>query len=296
MQPEDHKNALAILLGAAFYGFITVGGKYFSDVGYSLYEIALLVVFAAIPLLPFLIIKKYRIRKAQLRFFLMFGLIGALLQLSQFAGIVLGMPVAIVALLLYTQPIWTIGFSKWFLNEKITPRKLAAAALALLGIMVLLNPFAIDVKKDFVGIIASVLAGLLLSLWVICGRRSGLRNQHIITTTFGYAFFSGVWLLLFHPLFSQLITDSQFTRLDFTVYQDYFWSVAAFAVFAQVVPACLVFWGMQKIEASTAGILLLLEPVSAALLAWFIFQEPLTANIWFGGGLILFANYVLFKK
>ena len=123
-----------------------------------------------------------------------------------------------------------------------------------------------------------------------------MRNQHTITTTFGYAFFSGVWLLLFHPLFSQLITDSQFTRLDFSVYPDYFWAVAAFALFAQVVPACLVFWGMQKIEASTAGILLLLEPVSAALLAWFIFQEPLTANIWFGGGLILLANYILFTR
>ncbi len=208
----------------------------------------------------------------------------------------LGVPVAIVALLLYTQPIWTTVLGKVLLSEAITPKKIVAAVLAVCGLLVLINPFGMDVAFAPLGLLSAVLAGLCLSLWVIWGRKSGLHQQHFITTTFGYAAASGFFLLLFQPLLSGMFEDSAFLTVDWHKYAEHWPAVAAFVLFAGLTPAFLAFSGMRKVEASTAGILLLFEPVSAAVLAYLLFSQPLTANIWLGGGIILLANYVLLRR
>ena len=122
--PSIYAARFSILLAAIFYGLITVAGKYFADHGFSLYEISLLVVFMPVVLLPVLIVRKQLWPPRQtLGFYLIFGLISAALQLTQFAGIVLGVPVAVVALLLYTQPVWTTVFGRLLLiNSPPTPR------------------------------------------------------------------------------------------------------------------------------------------------------------------------------
>ncbi len=284
-------------MAALFYGFITIGGQYFTNVGFSLYEISLLLMFVPLPLLPLLIAKpQYRIKRETLGFYTVFGLIGAALQITQFGGIVLGVPVAVVALLLYTQPLWTIILGKVLLNEKISLRKTTAAGLALLGVFCLLQPAGQDNSLDGYGLASAILAGLFLSLWVIWGRKSGLRREHFITSSFGYASFSSAWLLLLYPIVLQFWGDDHFLRLDFGKYFNHIYAVAAFAVFAGVFPACLAFAGMRTVDASSAGVLLLFEPVSAAILAFFIFGQSLTANIWLGGCLILSANYILLRK
>jgi drug/metabolite transporter (DMT)-like permease len=53
---------------------------------------------------------------------------------------------------------------------------------------------------------------------------------------------------------------------------------------------------MKKVPSSEAGVILLLEPVSGALLAAFFLHQPLTLNILLGGGLILFSNYLVVYK
>jgi len=73
-------------------------------------------------------------------------------------------------------------------------------------------------------------------------------------------------------------------------------AVGGFTIFAGVLPNLLAFAGMRKVDASTTGVLLLFEPISAAVLAFIFFNQPLTSNIWLGGGLILFSNYILLRK
>ncbi|MBU4492316.1 MAG: hypothetical protein KKD69_07635 [Euryarchaeota archaeon] len=49
-------------------------------------------------------------------------------------------------------------------------------------------------------------------------------------------------------------------------------------------------------HASIAGIVLLLEPVSAIILAAIFFTQPIGLNIISGGTLILFSNYLVIHK
>jgi DME family drug/metabolite transporter len=69
-----------------------------------------------------------------------------------------------------------------------------------------------------------------------------------------------------------------------------------FGFIAGVIPHLLFYRGMQKIHASTAGIMLLLEPVGATLLAAILFSQPIGLNILSGGGLILLSNYLIISK
>ena len=163
-------NHLSIALGASFYGLITVGGKYFADLGFSLYEIAFLIMALALFLLPALCWRpQWRLRLSDWRFFSVFGLIGALLQLGQFAGLVLGLPVAVVAFLLYSQPIFTILLGRLILRETITAPKLIAAGMALAGVAVLFRPWQSLDSESWIGLLAALSSGLWLALWVVWG-------------------------------------------------------------------------------------------------------------------------------
>ena len=289
---------LAVMAGAAGYGGITVGGRWLSDRGFSLYEISLTgVVFTALALLPALLMTpRLRLRRSELGLFAIFGFVGATLQLTQFAGIVLGVPVALVALLLYTQPVWTVLLGRIWLEEPITGRKVGAAALAAVGVLVLFDPRGAAGTAPTIGLLAALAAGLALSFWVILARSSALRGNPAVTTTFGYTAFSAVWLLAAWPLATLVLPSASLGRVSVAPFLAQWHWVALYTVGANLLPALLAMWGMRRVDASTAGVLLLLEPVSAALLAWPLFGETLEGNVAVGGGLILAANWILLRR
>jgi drug/metabolite transporter (DMT)-like permease len=69
-----------------------------------------------------------------------------------------------------------------------------------------------------------------------------------------------------------------------------------FALLSHIIPALFFFKGIRKIEAFIAGIVLLLEPVSATVLASILFGQPIGFNLVTGGFLILISNYLAIQK
>ena len=110
-----------VFIAALLFGTITVGGQFFANLGFSVYEISIFTLLSMIILLLPLSLNKFKeiIKKDLLWFFLLLGLMGAFMHLGQYASIVLGVPVAVVALVLYSQPIWTTLFGRFILKEKI---------------------------------------------------------------------------------------------------------------------------------------------------------------------------------
>jgi drug/metabolite transporter (DMT)-like permease len=68
-----------------------------------------------------------------------------------------------------------------------------------------------------------------------------------------------------------------------------------FALLSGIFPHLLLYKGLQKIQASVAGVILLLEPISATILAAIFFNQLITFNIIMGGILILISNYLVIK-
>jgi drug/metabolite transporter, DME family len=202
-------------------------------------------------------------------FFVVYGLIGGLLELAMFGGIALGVHVAVVALLLYTQPIWTIIFGRLLLREGISTKKLLAVVVAMSGIILLVRPWGI---------------------------KSVLQRQHFVTTTIGWTGFSVIWLMLLWPIFYYFFPYAIITRISVNLPKEFLAYLLVYAAIAGVIPHLLFYRGFKKIEASLAGILLLLEPISASILAALFFDQPIGLGIILGGALILLSNYFVIRS
>jgi len=280
-----------VSVAAVLFGTVVVGGQHFHKAGLSLYEICLFpLLFTFLALLPGLLSHRKDLTGLSLSFFAIYGLIGALAELAQFGGVVRGVPVAVTALLLYSQPAWTLLFGKVFLNEPISKPKLFAAVLAVLGVALLVNSDTGTDKYDSKGIISALLGGLFISLWVIWGRKSGIDQRHYVVTTAAWAGFSSLWLVALWPIAVIITSDEKLTRISLVRVFEFWPSLASFALVAGVLPGLLLFKGLQSVSASTAGILLLLEPVSATLLSVALLSQRVNALIVLGGALILLAN------
>jgi drug/metabolite transporter (DMT)-like permease len=288
---------LLIVIAAILYGTITPGAQMLLNLGMTAYELALFsMLFMSLMLLPAIILRPaYRIKRDMLRFFIVFGLFNAFQEITQFAALGWGVPVAVVALLMYCQPIWTTLFGRLMLKERIDGKKILALVIALIGIIVIVEPWKITgvVSMPLRGIIAAILGGLFLSLWVIWSRIGGINKKHHVTAAFGCMSFSFLWLLVLRPIFSLIVQDSAITGAKLAFPPIGWAGLALFALISGVLPAMFFYRGIKKINASTAGIILLLEPVSAALIAALLLAQPLGLNVIIGGIIIIISNFII---
>jgi len=283
---------ILIAMAGILFGTITVSAQLLTNMGLSLYEISVYTtIFSLLLLTPLIISRKYLLQKDEIRFFLIYGLIQSLLQIFQMGGVVLGVPVAVVAFLLYTQPIYTTILGKVMMSEEVNRRKIIALSVAIFGIFVLLKPWDITSIGNLLGIFSSLLGGVFLSLWVIYGRIGGLEKKHSVKFTFYMFLFSFFWLLLFAPILSLTKNDILIKFVSYPLKYWMYFAVISFVAF--VLPITLFYKGIQRVPASSAGIIMLLEPVSATIIAGILFGQKITVNIIFGGFLILLSNYIV---
>lgn len=278
-------------------GAIIFGGKIFSNLGLSLYQISTLpFIIVVILLSPLFIFKKdYRPKNEHLFILFLFGLVNSLLVLCEFGPVVLGVPVAVTVFLIYTQPLWTILLGAIFLKEKISWKNIIACILVLLGAAILVNPRGIE-SSNLAGIIVALVGGILLSAWIVIGGFASQRKVNPITTIFVGRFFMLIILAVLYPLLSGFIIDPKIISFSFSLPPSIWFYIIIFSVFALILNNFLCLTGLKKIPVNSASIILLLEPISAALLSLFFLHQPLGWNVLLGGTLILVANYLIIPK
>jgi len=92
------------------------------------------------------------------------------------------------------------------------------------------------------------------------------------------------------------MSDPIYTNLSFNLSGTIWLYILGFAIFANIIPHLFYYAGTLKVQSSIAGIILLLEPVSATLLAAIFLGQMLTWNIFIGGIFVLTANWIILRK
>jgi drug/metabolite transporter (DMT)-like permease len=291
---KEYKGYIFLAIAGILNGTITVSSQLMKNLGLSLFETSLYpLLFSLTLFVPIVIIKKELFARREIKIFLVYGLIQALLQIFQMGSVNLGTPVAIVAFLLYTQPIYTAVLGKFMLSEKISKRKILAIFVTIVGLLVLLRPWDVQNVGNPIGIVLAVLGGIFLSLWVVYGKKTGM-DKNPVRSGFGLMMFAVIWLAIFAPFIS-LINDSSIIK--FTAYPVGYWLYfVGIAAISQVIPLFIFYRGIRSVSASTAGIILLIEPVSALILASLLFSQPITLNIIIGGAIILLSNWLVITE
>lgn len=283
------KEAWYVVAAALIFGIVPFAGQVFLDAGLNVFEISILpFIISTIVLLPFILLRKsMRIDWTLWKIFLLFGIINVPLTLGQFTALNLGIPVTVVALLLCTHPIWTIIMGKIFLKERITASKIIACVLVMIGAFILINP-RVDAPLNTFGVIMALIAGFGLAAWTVAGNYAAKTSAHPLTVKFTSGIFFLVVMFAAWPLFEKSTASDLSTQI--WIY------MVIFALLTQVIAHFILFKGFLKVQAGTGAIILLLQTIVAAILAYAFLDQQLTWNIAIGGTMIILANYVVIRK
>jgi drug/metabolite transporter (DMT)-like permease len=191
-------------------------------------------------------------------------------------------PAGLVALLLYLYPALVTALSALVLGEKLTARKLAALAIALLGTALTIGPAS---AASPLGIVLGVGAAAIYAVYIIACSRLSTRvaARPMATVVIASA---GV-----------VFTAAAFARGPAWPQTPAGWlAVAGIAVFSTVVAIVLFFAGLERIGPTRAAVLSTIEPLCTVLLAATFLGERIAPWQLLGGALILTAVVLLARR
>lgn len=203
-----------------------------------------------------------------------FGLVGvAFLYGAYFMAVQEG-GAALAAVLLYTAPVWVAVLAALFLHERMGARKVAALALALGGVVgiALASGGGGGVRVTPAALGWGLASGWAYALYYLFGKRYFERYE--TSTIFMYALPVGALAMLPFVEFAPKSATS--------------WAALTFLAVVPTYGAYLFYGaGLKRIEATRAATVATVEPVVAAVAAYFAWGERWSPSGYLFAGLVL---------
>jgi drug/metabolite transporter (DMT)-like permease len=258
---------LEILLSGFFFGTIPIFSAFLHKLEVSSFQQATfrLAISIAIILgiiLLFKRIKDLQICKTDLPVFLAYGFFLSMSYFTYLSSISLGTPVIEAVFLTYTQPLFVIIFGKLILKESMTKIKSIAAVLSVAGAALILQIWTIDISynKPFLGDFLAILNGFFYAFYIIIGRYIRLEKKYnYIATTFWSFILGLVWLIPCWLLIGLIMVDKNIVGISLLLPLSAWNFLFGLALFSTVLPYILLNHGLKEVDASQAGIMLLIE-------------------------------------
>lgn len=276
-----------VLVAGVLWGIIALFTKPLHAAGLSAIEIAAVRMFVSSATMLLLLLatnrSKLRIQPRHLWMFIGTGIVSVIMfNVCYFTCIQLS-EVSIAVVLLYTSPLWVALMSALFFRERMTPRKIAALAMAMTGCVLIagmtsgasLTPAALGI---------GLAAGFFFALYSIFSRVA-LRHYSSETVTF-YTFFVAALALTF------VGNPGHIVSVVLASPSVALWGVGISLV-CTVFPYILYTKGLGYMDTSRAANLATAEPLVGSALGIFAFGETVSAAKLCGMALVLGAVVVL---
>ena len=177
-----------------------------------------------------------------------------------------------------TAPVFVIVFGLVFLSYKINISFIAILCLAMLGIFLVVQPG--DERAffgDSLALIAAVFyAGYILSIKDLTNVIKPAKTLYYVTLVTSLCLLP----LSFIEAGSLLISYPEFILL------------LIYALFSQTIAQGLITKGISRVSAHLSSLVLLMQPVAAALYGWLLLGELFTPTQIIGGLIVLLAIYL----
>jgi drug/metabolite transporter, DME family len=205
-----------------------------------------------------------------------FGIVGVAIFYSAYQLAVQTGGAALASVLLYTAPVWVAIFSALFLRERMTGRKLLAVTLAIAGVagIAVAGGGAGGVRLSAAALFWGLLSGWTYALYYLFGKRY-FDRYHTAT-------------LFFHALPIGALALLPFVR--FSPKTGAAWMAIVFLAVVPTYTSYLLYSaGLRRIEATQAATVATLEPVVAAIVAYFAWNERMGTVGYLFAGLVVIA-------
>ncbi len=283
------KGYLFILLAAVIYSTTEVALKLLGGVFAPMQLTCERVLVGGAVLLPFALRdmrkRDVKLSASNLRFFLGMGFLTVVLHMSLLQMSLLTEDASAVAVIYSGNPVFALLFAYVILHEPLRRNHLAALALEVVGILIILNPF--ELEMTFPGFLEILIATVCFSVYgtlsKLCINRVGSYTVTSINLLIGGAELLVILLLGKIPAIAAL-----YTRCGLTLFADVplaaGFTPKATLIFLYVgtIVAGVGFLLMTKITEYTSAIeasfIYLLKPIFATVLAVAVFRESISTN------------------
>jgi drug/metabolite transporter (DMT)-like permease len=235
-----------------------------------------------------------RVTWVELRFLAVLGVVGiALVQVLYFVAIA-RLPVGIALLLEYTAPLLVALWVRFVRGEPLRARVWAALLLCLGGLALVARVWA-GLTLDGLGVLAGLAAAVSLAAYYLLGER-GLNDRDALSlSAWGFLFSALLWTV-WQPWWNapvDVLSDVVALPGPLRGAEVHVWAlVGLIVVVGTVVPFLLVLGAIRHLTATRVGLIGMLEPVGAGLVAWIVLGEVLS-TVQLVGGIVVLAGIVL---
>lgn len=281
---DQTKGALLVMCAGLSWGTMGLLGKIiYSTTNIGPISLALYRLFFAIPIFAALtIINGYDVSltRREVVLFAAFGFCGLTVFEALYFTSFAYTTVQHAAALLYTAPAFVALLSWFILKEHLTRRKLVAVVLSVLGaflVMGIVRGESLFASKTQIGDWLALGSGLAYSSWYIFGKILGKNREPAVTSLIALSF--GALFLL------PLTVGMEGIRVPNSPLA---WGLLALV---GLIPSTLAYLfylgGLKLIDATKASVFAIVEPLSAAVLAFVFFHEILSYDSLLGFILII---------
>lgn len=218
-----------------------------------------------------------RVRRRDLPFFLVYGLVGVTLNFWMYFSAVKHTSLAVAITLLYTYPVFVALLSAAFFGERIGAAKAGAIGLTLLGSGLVAQAYETRLLRlNLTGIVYGLLTGLSMAAYSLLGKRA--LGRYAPWTVVLYAFAAGSVFLAIGSG-AKLLAAARYPGIAWV------W-IFALALVPSVGGYALYTLGLRDLSASRASVVATWEVVTAAALGWLLFAEQLAGPQILGAALV----------
>ncbi len=287
-----------LVIAGCFFGTISTFSAVLRDNNISAFQQSFSrSFFALLYILVFFYYKKMRflIDFKELKYYCLLGLVMSAIGFFENTAVSIGTPVAIVVLLLYTQPVWTTVFGKIFLKERIDSVKKVAVIISFCGIFLISKVWTIS-SINYGGFTLSLICGVLLSVEFIMIKELSLKPNHFLVSIFWFYIFRSVFTGVL-GFISGIMTDNLIiTGFTFSLSLEMWILLLLFAFIPMVLGMSLFYNSVKYVPIISVGVILLMEPLSGIVYGYVILGEGVGLFTVLGGGLILIASLLVVKR
>lgn len=259
-----------VLLAAFFFALIAVIGKTVINIGVNVFDMLIMQSIAALifMLVYFAIvdIKKLRLDKMRLKTVIVQGLFGSACTTIFFYLALERLDAGIASMLLFTNPVLVSFYFMATKTKKITLTSNLALLTAILGSMLVINVFNINmVKTPLIGLLYGILSSASYAFYNI-NTDVKLKDYDPLVITF----YTTVTILAV-----TLILRPGFFRFEFSMTSQLLIYICELAVVAGILPVIFLYKGISMLGADKASIVATSELPITILMSFIVLGEKM---------------------
>jgi drug/metabolite transporter (DMT)-like permease len=268
---------LLVAIGAAMFALGGNLARYMLDDGVSAMRLSQLRSAGSLILLAAALAltrpRLMRVRRADLPQLAFLGICGLALVHATYYAAIDRLEIGVALVIQYMAPLLLLAWLRFRYGRRLAPSLWGAVALSIAGCALVVRAYDPG-GIDGVGVLYAAGAAVTFAIYMVASERSGQRYESVTTLLWAFAFASLFWAVV------QPWWTFPFGKVDA-------WLGLGVIVIGTLLPFICVVAALRHLPAPRVAIAATLEPVLAAVFAWWLHNEHLAAVQLVGGVLVL---------